>query len=76
MGGGAFLLLMAAELGLAMTAFDRTVAEHVRSYQSLSAIVGLAGQIVFAFIPLLQRHRSGGSSGPPAMTSHRARDEA
>lgn len=46
---------MAAELRLSVWLFDSTVQEHFAAYQSLPKAVGLAGQAVFALIPLLQR---------------------
>jgi hypothetical protein len=55
MGGSAFLLLMAAEMALAVLAFGRTPADHWASFAGLPEQLGLAGQLAFAFIPLLRR---------------------
>ena len=54
MGFWAFMLLMAAELCLAMIGLDRSPAEHLRSYLAWDTALGLAGQIAFAVFPLLQ----------------------
>jgi len=61
MGGAAFLLLMLAELGMSIFVFDRSVAEHLGSYRSWDAALGLAAQIAFAAFPLVRRKRT-----PPA----------
>jgi hypothetical protein len=53
MGGIAFALLMLGELGVSVWAFGRTVAEHVASFQTTSARLGLAAQIAFALFPVL-----------------------
>jgi hypothetical protein len=58
MGIVAFGILMAAELGLAVWLFGSTVQEHFAAYQSLPKTIGLAGQVVFALIPLLQMGKS------------------
>lgn len=57
MGALAFGLLLAAELALAVLGFGRTVAQHIATYQSLSAQVGLAAQVGFASFPLIQCRR-------------------
>jgi hypothetical protein len=54
MGGTAFVLLMLAEAGLAVFAFDRTLLDHVRSHGSIAGAIGLCGQLAFAAFPLLQ----------------------
>lgn len=54
MGVVAFLLLMAGEVGVSVFAFGRTLAEHAQTYQAAGAQLGLAGQIVFAALPLVQ----------------------
>jgi hypothetical protein len=58
MGATAFALLMLAELALARFAFGRSPAEFLRSLGAPAGAVGLAGQIVFALLPLL-RSRAG-----------------
>ena len=58
MGALAFGLLMLAELGLSVLVFDRSGAEYLAHLQTAPGLLGLAGQIVFAFIPLgLLRHQ-------------------
>lgn len=52
MGVLAFALLMLAELGLSVLVFGRSGAEYLAHLQTASGLLGLAGQIVFAFIPL------------------------
>jgi hypothetical protein len=63
MGGVAFALLLAAELGVSVLAFGRTVAEHVATYRSWGAALGLAGQLAFAAMPLVRSDR--GAPPPP-----------
>lgn len=55
MGVVAFALLMLAEVGLSVVAFDRSPAEHVAELTTRRGLLGLAGQTVFALIPLLRR---------------------
>lgn len=52
MGFVAFVLLMAAELGVSVLAFGRSVAEHLGTYRSGGAALGLAAQVIFAAFPL------------------------
>lgn len=54
MGLVAFGLLMLAELLLAVTLAGQTPAQHWARYAELPVQIGLAGQILFALIPLLQ----------------------
>lgn len=65
MGGGAFALLMAVEAGLAMFAFGRTFAEHIDSLLTAAGLLGLAGQAVFASIPVIQIVRRRAGEGRP-----------
>lgn len=58
MGAMAFALLMAAEFLLGLCGFGRRFGEIVAAYGTAAGLVGLLGQVVFAFIPLLQRPRS------------------
>lgn len=58
MGGLAFVLLMAAELSLTLVALGGTFASHLAAYRSPAALVGLAGQLAFALIPLAARRSS------------------
>jgi len=53
MGGTAFALLMAAEAAFAV-ALGRTIAQHVASLLTAASLLGLAGQIGFALLPLIQ----------------------
>lgn len=55
MGATAFVLLMLAETALSVLAFGRTFAEHLAALTSTAGLLGLAGQIVYAFLPLLER---------------------
>jgi hypothetical protein len=52
MGALAFGLLMLAELGLSILVFDQSVAVYLAGLQSVPGLLGLAGQIIFALIPL------------------------
>jgi hypothetical protein len=54
MGGVAFLLLMAAELTLAL-ASGRTPREYLASFATAEGALGLAGQVLFALFPILRR---------------------
>ena len=54
-GAVAFALLMLAELGVSVFAFARTPAEHIATYRSWSAWLGLAAQMAFAAMPLASR---------------------
>lgn len=59
MGGLAFILLMVAELALTLFALEGTVASHLAAYRTPAALVGLAGQLAFAVMPLAVRRSSG-----------------
>jgi hypothetical protein len=52
MGGVAFALLMAAELGVSLAVFHRSGSQHLAGYRSVSGAAGLAAQVAFAAIPL------------------------
>lgn len=54
MGGLAFGLLMAGEVGVSMFGLGRTLAEHLASYGNLSTILGLLAQLAFAAFPAIQ----------------------
>jgi len=54
MGMTAFALLMSAELGVSVIAFGRSVAEHLAGYRSIPGAVGLAAQLAFAVLPVIQ----------------------
>jgi hypothetical protein len=51
MGGVAFVLLMLAELGFAVTVFHRSGAEYLAGYQSAAGAIGLGAQVAFALVP-------------------------
>ena len=55
MGSVAFGLLMIAEVGVSVLLFARSLAEHLGVYQSWSGALGLAGQIAYAAMPVVQR---------------------
>lgn len=54
-GGVAFALLMAAECGLDAALNGRDLAAHFARYRDPTALLGLAGQLLFALFPLLRR---------------------
>ena len=58
MGGSAFGLLMLVETGLDMVLAGNSLAQHLALYREPSHALGLAAQMAFAAIPLLQRRRS------------------
>lgn len=58
MGGIAFVLLLLAELAVGVFLFHRSAAEHFALYADASYALGLAAQIGFALMPLLQMRRS------------------
>lgn len=53
MGGLAFVLLVGAELLLAVAGFGATSADFFRAYATPAGMVGLAAQLVFAAMPLV-----------------------
>jgi hypothetical protein len=55
MGLVAFVVLQAAEVLLAVTAFARTPSDYLDDFASPAGLLGLAGQIGFALIPLIHR---------------------
>jgi hypothetical protein len=55
MGAVAFALLMIAELCLSMVLFGRSLIGHLEPYRSSSALLGLAGQLGFAAMPLIRQ---------------------
>jgi hypothetical protein len=54
MGSIAFALVMVAELTGSVLLLGRSVAQHLASYRSVAAVIGLATQIAFATFPLVQ----------------------
>lgn len=59
MGGVAFALLMLAELLVGALLFGRTPAQHIALYREGSYALGLAAQIGFAVMPVMQLRRKG-----------------
>jgi hypothetical protein len=55
MGAAAFALLMLGEVAVSVFGFGRTVAEHLATYQTPGAQLGLAAQLAFALFPWVQR---------------------
>jgi hypothetical protein len=55
MGAVAFLLLIAAETVLGVYGFGRGLTEQAQALARPAGLLGLAGQILFAIIPLLRR---------------------
>ena len=62
MGALAFGLLMLAELGLSVLVFDRSGAAYLAHLLTAPGLLGLAGQIVFASMPLGLLHHQHWSS--------------
>lgn len=58
MGGVAFALLLLAELLVGALLFGRTPSEHFVLYCDASYALGLAAQITFALMPLVQMRKS------------------
>lgn len=63
MGGLAFALLLLAELAVGALLFGRTTGEHFALYKDTSYALGLAAQMAFALMPLIQL-RLGGPPRP------------
>lgn len=55
MGGTAFILLIGVEFAMAIWLFDRTPAMWLAGLGTPAGMLGLAGQIGFAVMPLLVR---------------------
>jgi hypothetical protein len=62
-GGLALALLLLAEAALAILGFGRSPAEYVAAYLAPPALLGLAGQIAFALLPLLLGALDRGAAG-------------
>ncbi len=54
MGGVAFAVLMLAEAGLAILGFGQSLAGYLSALTGLPGAIGLAGQVAFAAMPLVQ----------------------
>jgi hypothetical protein len=55
MDGFVFVLLLGAELGISVFLFGRSVVEHLETYRSWNALLGLFAHTVFAAVPLMRR---------------------
>lgn len=53
LGSTAFLLLMVGEAAISLLLAGRDLAGHLRLYGEPAALLGLAGQVAFALLPLL-----------------------
>jgi hypothetical protein len=58
MGAVALAILLLAELSVSAFFFGRSATQYVASYRSMAGIIGLAAQIAFAALPLLQTRRN------------------
>ncbi len=58
MGSVAFAVLMIAEFGVAIFLFGRSIEEIFAGYHTTAGAIGLAAQIAFAVMPLLQIGRA------------------
>lgn len=56
MGASAFVWLMLAELALSL-AFGRTAGQHLAALVTPAGLLGLAGQLMFAALPLVIKAR-------------------
>lgn len=61
MGASAFALLMALEWSLATLIFGRPIEDTLTGYGTAAGLLGLAGQVGFALLPLLQRRQADGA---------------
>lgn len=67
MGGLAFVGLMLLEFGMATALFGRNPAAYANRMTTLAGLLGLAGQLVFAAMPMLllrARRAEAGKQGP------------
>ncbi|MBT8469070.1 MAG: hypothetical protein KJN97_10005 [Deltaproteobacteria bacterium] len=53
----AFALLIIAEVTLSLTLFDRSLSDYLGYLTTPHGLTGLAGQILFALMPLIHRER-------------------
>jgi hypothetical protein len=58
MGGSAFVWLMLAEFGLSQ-AFGRASGDYLASFFTAEGMLGLAGQLLFAALPLIRKSNRG-----------------
>jgi hypothetical protein len=57
MGFVSFVLLMAAEASLSVLLFKRTFGSHLAMYAQWVELLGLAGQLIFALMPVVALRR-------------------
>lgn len=62
MGASAFVTLMLLELTLSAAVFDKSPIDYLLSFKSVPGAIGLAAQLAFAGIPLVQARATGGRS--------------
>jgi ABC-type uncharacterized transport system permease subunit len=55
MGGSAFVLLMVTEFAMSLWLFGRSPATYAAGLLNAAGLLGLAGQVAFALIPLVVR---------------------
>jgi hypothetical protein len=60
MGGSAFVLLMFTEFAMSIWLFGRSPAAYAAGLVTAAGLLGLAGQIAFALLPLIH-HANGGT---------------
>ena len=63
MGAVALAVLTLAELTLSVALFGRPVAEHLVSFTTVPGAIGLAGQLAFGGIPLVQAKLASPAAG-------------
>lgn len=63
MGAFAFMLLMGAELALALYSVATSAGEHFAGYLEPAGAIGLAGQIAFGAMPFLRLQLAGKRAG-------------
>jgi hypothetical protein len=54
MGGLAFILTMLAEMALSKFLFGQSPARYLEGFGNMAAVLGLLGQLAFAFVPAIQ----------------------
>jgi hypothetical protein len=64
MGGSALAFLLAAEAILSVTLANRSWMEHFELYKTPPTLLGLFGQILFAWFPLIQSRSTPGNGNP------------
>ena len=62
MGASAFVTLMLLEITLSAAVFDQSPTDYLLSFKSVPGAIGLAAQLAFAGIPLVQASTAEGRS--------------